>query len=81
MRQQNDTVETFEAVEVGDKIEINTHNQTLTVVGEMFDGEILELEGPQGGEKSLVQNVNNPEHIAVQQNGNTVGQLTEIHVR
>ena len=70
----------FEAVEVGDKVEINTHNQTFTVVGEMFDGEILELEGPQGGEKSLVQNVNNPEQIAVQTNGNTDGYLTEINV-
>ena len=71
----------FEAVEVGDKVEINTHKQTFTVVDEMFDGEILELEGPNGGEKSLVQNVNNPEHIAVQENGNTVGTLTEINVR
>ena len=71
----------FEAVEVGDKVEINTHKQTFTVVDKMFDGEILELEGPNGGEKSLVQNVNNPEHIAVQENGNTVGTLTEINVR
>jgi hypothetical protein len=75
------TQEDFEAVNVGDKVKINTHNQTFTVVDEMFDGEILELEGPNGGEKSLVQNVNNPEHIAVQERGNTVGALTEINVQ
>jgi hypothetical protein len=75
------TQEEFEAINVGDKVEINTHKQTFTVVDEMFDGEILELEGPNGGEKSLVQNVNNPEHIAVQERGNTVGTLTEIDVQ
>lgn len=72
--------DTYNSVEVGDKVEINTHSQMFTVVGEMFDGEILELEGPRGGEKSLVQNVNNPEQIAVQTNGKTDGYLTEINV-
>ena len=78
---QTEVVETFESIEVGDKIEIGQYNQTLTVVDEMFSGEILELEGPRGGEKSLTQNVNNPEQIAVQSGGDTKGYLTEIHVQ
>jgi len=66
-------------LETGDTITINTHNQTLTVTDTMFDGEMIELEGPRGGEKSLIENVNTGD-VTVMENNNKVGMLTEINV-
>jgi hypothetical protein len=63
----------------GDTITIDTHNQVLEVTEVMFGGEIIDLEGPRGGEKSLVENVNTGA-IAVMENNSKVGTVTEIHV-
>lgn len=65
-------------LETGDKLTINTHNQTFTVTGTMFGGEIVELEGPRGGEKSLVENVNSGS-VAVLNGGDKEGTVMEIN--
>jgi len=63
----------------GQAVEINTHNQTFTVTDTMFGGEIIELEGPRGGEKSLVENVNSGS-VSVMNGDRKEGTLTEINV-
>ena len=50
--------DTLNKLEVGETITVDTHNQTFTVTDVMFGGEMVEVEGPRGGEKTLVQNVN-----------------------
>lgn len=70
--------EVLHTLKEGDKVEINTHNQTFTVTGTMFDGEIVEIEGPRGGEKSLTENVNSG-RVRVLNGGDTEGEVTEIH--
>jgi len=71
--------ETMHELEIGDTVEINTHSQTFTVSGTMFDGEIIELEGPRGGGKSLVENVNSG-NVSVMNGDRKEGTLTEINV-
>jgi hypothetical protein len=76
MEEANDVLH---ALKVGDSIQINTHNQTFTVTEVMFGGEMVEIEGPRGGEKSLVENVNSGS-VTVLNGGTTEGHVTEINV-
>jgi len=66
-------------LETGDEITTNTHSQTFTVTETMFNGEMIDLEGPQGGEKSLVQNVNSGA-VAIMSGEKKLGTVTEINV-
>lgn len=66
-------------IEVGDTITVNNMDTKLKVTDTMFGGEMVELEGPRGGSKSLTQNVNNPEYIAFMENNTKKGVATEIH--
>ena len=50
--------ETLHELEEGDTINVDGYSQNFTVTNVMFGGEMVEIEGPQGGEKCLVENVN-----------------------
>jgi len=76
---QNTAADTMHSLEVGDEININTHNQTFTVTNVMFGGEMLDIEGPRGGEKCLVENVNSG-RVSVTNGAKTEGTVTEINV-
>jgi predicted flavoprotein YhiN len=78
--EQQTAAETMHGLEEGDKIELDTHNQIFTVTNVMFDGEMLDIEGPRGGEKGLVENVNSG-RVAVTNGGRNEGTVTEINVR
>lgn len=71
--------DTLHELSEGDSITINTHNQTFTVTKVMFGGELVDIEGPRGGEKSLVENVNSG-IVRVTNGGSTEGTVTEINV-
>jgi hypothetical protein len=71
--------DTMHELETGDKLTVNTHAQTFTVTETMFDGEMIDMEGPQGGEKSLVENVNTGS-VAILNGGDKEGTVTEINV-
>ena len=66
-------------IEAGDTITVNDMDTLLTVTDTMFGGEMVELEGPQGGEKSIVQNVNNPEQISFMVRDSRESWVSEIH--
>ena len=66
-------------IEAGDKITVDGNDTVLTVTETMFGGEMVDLEGPRGGEKNLTQNVNNPEHIAFMVNGSKKATVSEIN--
>lgn len=66
-------------VEEGDKITVDGYNQTFTVEKVMFDGEMVDIVGPQGGEKSLVQNVNSGV-VRMTVGGTNKGVVSEINV-
>lgn len=66
-------------LEAGDKITVDGWNQTFTVTNVMFDGEMVDIEGPQGGEKCLVQNVNSG-NVRMTVGGTNKGVVSEINV-
>lgn len=63
----------------GDKLTVDTHSQTFTVTNVMFGGEMVDVEGPQGGEKSLVENVNSGS-VKVVNGDKNEGVVSEINV-
>lgn len=72
--------EVMDELEVGDTIKLNTHNQPFTVTDVMFDGEMIDIEGPRGGAKALVENVKSG-NVAVMNGKSKEGTITEINVR
>ena len=72
--------EVMHGLEVGDMVEVNTHSQTFTVTDVMFDGEMIDIEGPRGGAKALVENVKSGS-VAVMNGKSKEGTVTEINVR
>ena len=77
--EQNNVTDVMAELEAGDSFTINGFSQTFTVTETMFGGEMIDMEGPKGGEKSLVQNVNSG-NVAIMNGGSKVGTLTEINV-
>ena len=78
--EQHNVTDVMHNLETGDTFTINGFTQTFTVTNTMFDGEIIVMEGPQGGEKSLVENINSG-NVAIQNSrSKTVGTLTEINM-
>ena len=77
--EQNNVTDVMAELETGDSFTINGFSQTFTVTKTMFDGEMIDMEGPKGGEKSLVQNVNSG-NVAIMNAGSKVGTLTEINM-
>lgn len=69
---------TFESLSVGDQIVVPQYTNPLTVteVGEFT----VELEGPRGGQKSLVQNYHNEEIISLLAGTTSKGTVTEMAV-
>ena len=77
--EQQTAADVMHELETGDEINVNTHSQTFTVTNLMFGGEIVDVEGPRGGEKSLVENVNSG-RVAIMNGDKKEGQVTEINV-
>jgi hypothetical protein len=66
-------------IEAGDKIKVEGFSQTFTATKVMFDGEMVDVEGPRGGEKSLVQNVNSG-IVRMTNGGKNEGVISDIEV-
>lgn len=71
--------DTLHELAEGDKINVDVYSQTFTVTGVMFDGEMVEVEGPRGGEKCLVENVNSGT-VRVTVGGTNKGVVNELEV-
>jgi len=70
----------FDSLEAGDKIVVPQYANPLTVVEVLGSVGIVELEGQRGGEKSLVQNKNNPESISLMAGADKKGMVTEFEI-
>lgn len=74
----NNLLTTFESIETGDKINVPQYSTPLEVT-EVYDSiGTVELRGSRGGEKSLVQNKNNPEDIALMAGADRKGFVNEL---
>jgi len=71
--------EALSEVEPGDTIKTDTHEQDFTVKETMFGGEMADIEGPEGGEKSLVENVNSG-RVRILSGGDTLGEVNDIEL-
>ncbi len=69
----------LKTMEEGDKITVDGYSQTFTVTNVMFDGEMVDIEGPRGGEKCLVENVNSG-RVKMTNGGTKEGEVTSINV-
>lgn len=74
----NDLLTTFESIETGDKISVPQYSNPLEVTDVHESIGNVELRGPRGGEKSLVQNKHNPEDIALMTGADRKGFVTEL---